>query len=476
MDYKKLIKSFFSFSIGNWLGAIVGIISTPILTRILTPDQLGKASMFTLAINILLLFVLFGTDQTFVRFFYEEEEKNRNKLLFNILKIPIFIFIITSIFIFIMRDKISIFLFGEVNQFLVIIIIITLFFNVLKRYGLLVIRMKQQGLTYSILNFSFKLISLGLLIAFAYLLGEKFEIRVYSQSIAIIIITFISIFISRKTWKFTNFKKVKLNNSLKDIFHYSYPLLFTALITWLFQSFDKLAIREWGTYEQLGLYSAAFKIVAILNIVKLSFTTFWVPTSLEKYEEDANNINFFSNMYQLIFLVMFLIGLVTIALKDLIIYLLGPKYSEASMIMPLLVFMPIMYTISETTVIGINFKKKPKYHILIATVSCLINVIGNYILVPEFGAKGAAISTGFSYIIFFTMRTIISLKFFKVNYKLKNTYISLLMLFLFALYSSFYKYSYFNTIIAIFIFLIVLFINNKYIKRIYKRIREELSF
>ncbi|SDL00476.1 lipopolysaccharide biosynthesis protein [Halanaerobium congolense] len=475
MKNKSLLKSFFNFSIGNWLGAIVGIISTPILTRILSPDQLGKASMFTLAINILLLFVLFGTDQAFVRFFYEEEENNRNKLLFNILKIPIFIFLITSIIIFFMKDRISIFLFGEVNQFLIITLIITLFFNVLKRYGLLVIRMKQQGLTYSMLNFLFKIISLGLLILFAYLLGEQFEIRVYSQSIAIIIITFISIFISRKAWKFTDFKDIKLNNSLKDIFHYSYPLMFTALITWLFQSFDKLAIKEWSTYNQLGLYSAAFKIVAILNIVKASFTNFWVPTSLEKYEDDSNNANFFSNMYQLIFLVMFFVGLGTIAFKDLIVNLLGSEYRTASMIMPFLVFMPIMYTISETTVIGINFKKKPKYHILIASVACVVNIIGNYFLVPELGAKGAAISTGFSYIVFFIMRTVISLKFFKVDYKLYKSFILIFILFIYALYSSFFVYNYLNSIIACFIFFIVFIINYKYIRRIYLRLKDELN-
>jgi O-antigen/teichoic acid export membrane protein len=475
MNYKKLIKSFFSFSIGNWLGAIVGIISTPILTRILSPDQLGKASMFTLAINILLLFVLFGTDQAFVRFFYEEEEKNRNKLLFNILKIPTFIFLITSLFVFLFKDRISIFLFGEVNQFLIITIIITLFFNVLKRYGLLVIRMKQQGLTYSMLNFLFKIISLSLLILFSYLLGEKFEIRIYSQSIAIILITFFSIFIGRKAWKFNNFNNIKLNNSLTDIFHYSYPLLFTALITWLFQSFDKLAIKEWSTYDQLGLYSAAFKIVAILNIVKASFTTFWAPTSLEKYEEDENNTNFFSNIYQLIFLSMFLVGLGTIAFKDLIVYLLGSEYRTASMIMPFLVFMPIMYTISETTVIGINFKKKPKYHILIASVACIINIVGNYFLVPEFGAKGAAISTGFSYIVFFLMRTLISLKFFKVDYKLNKSFVLIAILFIYALYSSFFVYSYLNSVIAILIFIVALIINYNYIKRIYLRLKEELK-
>ncbi|TKH00449.1 lipopolysaccharide biosynthesis protein, partial [Peribacillus simplex] len=102
--------------------------------------------------------------------------------------------------------------------------------------------------------------------------------------------------------------------------------------------------------------------------------------------------------------------------------LLGPEYQEASKILPFLVFMPLMYTISETTVLGINFYKKPKWHIVIAGVSCICNIIGNWVLVPQFGGLGAALSTAFSFIVFFMLRTHISLKYYKVNYGLGKLY------------------------------------------------------
>lgn len=471
MDYKSLSKSFFSFSIGNWLGIIIGVISTPILTRILSPDQLGKASMFTLALNILMLFIIFGTDQAFVRFFYEEGEGSTNKLLANSLKIPLFVFVITAIIIIIIPREISVFLFEESDITIMFILIIALFFNVLKRYSFLVIRMQQRGLIYSLLNFSFKLISLVFLITFAKLVGPRFEIRIYSQVVAIILTTITSIILGKKAWDFFNIKDVKLKNSFKNIFHYSYPLLFTALITWLFQSFDKIAIRQWSTYNQLGLYTAAYKIVAILNIIRTSFVTFWTPVSLEEYENNPQNTNFFSNIYQLIFILMFIIGLCTIAFKDVIIYLLGEEYKASVMIMPFLVFMPIMYTVSEATVIGITFKKKPKWHILIAGISCIVNILGNCILVPSYGAKGAAISTGLSYIVFFSMRTFVSLKFYKVNYHLKKSLCLILILLLYALFSSFIEYSVINSLVALLIFGILISNNFEFIRKVFKSIK-----
>jgi len=103
--------------------------------------------------------------------------------------------------------------------------------------------------------------------------------------------------------------------------------------------------------------------------------------------------------------------------------------------------MPIMYTISETTVMGINFKGKTKKHILIASVAAIINLLGNSFLVPIYGAKGAAISTGIAYVVFFGMRTYMSKKEYNVNYKLKTLAISTAIVYMFATYSSFHKFN-----------------------------------
>ncbi|MEM5663752.1 oligosaccharide flippase family protein [Bacillus toyonensis] len=152
--------------------------------------------------------------------------------------------------------------------------------------------------------------------------------------------------------------KVKSHESMKEIIYYGIPLSITLLITWLFQSIDRIAIKHWSTLTELGLYTAAFKIISILMIIQTTFTTFWVPVSYERYAKNPEETGFFSNMNQIITLVMFIVGIGTLMFKDIIIYLLGSNYREAANIMPFLVFLPVMYTISETSVIGINFFKK----------------------------------------------------------------------------------------------------------------------
>ena len=105
----------------------------------------------------------------------------------------------------------------------------------------------------------------------------------------------------------------------------------------------------------------------------------------------------------------------------------------------MLIFVPIMYLISETTMMGIGFKKKSKYFLYISIIVAIFNIIGNILLVPKYGAKGAAISTGISYIIFFSLRTYFSLKLINFGFNLKRIYMVTILLLCYALYLSFYN-------------------------------------
>ncbi|ONK21030.1 hypothetical protein BLX87_24195 [Bacillus sp. VT-16-64] len=446
-----LIQKFLSFSVGSWISLLIGLVSTPVITRILVPEEFGKASFFILIMNILLLICLFGADQSFVRFYYDEKEQSRKFLLFNCLKVPLATFFVVSIFLLVFYRPISYYLFEENSLHIILLLIITVFLQIIHRFSLLVIRMQQKGLLYSTLQVLIKVFEFGFILLFAFLIGPSFEIIIYAQVFYSIIVTVFAILSSIQFWNFFGDSKT-VTHSIKDILKFGRPLVLTSLIIWLFQSIDRIALKEWSTYTEVGLYSAAFKIVAVLNVIQASFTTFWVPVSYERYNKNPDDTAFFSKMNELITFLMFLVALGTLLFKDMIIYLLGSEYRSAAVIMPFLVFMPIMYTISETTVIGINFVKKTRWHTLIASTACLVNVIGTFLLVPSYGAKGAAISTGIAYVTFMIMRTHISLKFYKVNYHLGKFYTMTTLLSAYALYGTLVKWSIYDTLIGITIF------------------------
>lgn len=444
-----LFKKFLSFSYGSWVGLIIGLLSTMITTRILVPEDFGKASMFTLAVNVMMIFIIFGTDQSFVRFFYEEKEGNRGGLLYNCLRLPMLLTVVVIPIILLFYKRITHFLFDEENLTVALMLALAIFSYALHGYGILVIRMQQKGNLYSLDGIFNKVLNLAFIMIFYQLLGANYQIIIYSTLLTGIILTVAELVIEKTYWHPRNASVKSLRHSKREIINYSYPLVITTLISWLFSSFDRLAIRQWSTLVELGLYAGATRIVELLIILQGTFTTFWVPVRYEHYEKNPDDKVFFERMSRVVSFAMFFVAIFSIAAKDLIVLLLGADFRESANLMPFLVFMPILYTVSETTVIGIGFAKKPKWEIFIAGVSCAVNIIGNWWLVPIFGALGASISTAFSYVVFFTIRTQISLKYYKVHYELKKIYGMLALISVYALFAAFNYNTDLNTIAGI---------------------------
>ncbi len=145
-----LFRSFLQFSAGPWISAVISFILTPVTTWLIIPAEFGKASMFTLVYSFILQIALLGTDQSFVRAFYEKEEKARRHLLWQCLVVPLGLAVIVFAAILVSRERISLILFGETGYFLpVAILSVTIITGIFDRFAFLVLRMKKRGLAFS---------------------------------------------------------------------------------------------------------------------------------------------------------------------------------------------------------------------------------------------------------------------------------------------------------------------------------------
>lgn len=470
----ELLKKFIEFALGNGIALVLGFISSPIITRLIIPEEFGKFSMFNTVNNLLLIVVMLGLDQAYVRFFYEENEENRGKLLRKTIKYPIIVNIILSILLIILYKPISKSMIGEYSFFVIVVLIIQNTFSLINRFACLVIRMEQKGKIYSLIQVLTKLFYIVFALLLFKVFNKDYRTLVVAITLSTVITTIIAVMVEKNQW-FSLKSNDKLGTSTRELFLFGMPLILSTAITWIFQSTDRLFISAYSGYTELGIYSSAFSIVSLLNAVQSTFTTFWVPVANEKYKENPNDTKFFEDINAIISLVMLIISTLLIVSKDLLVLLLGSKYRDASFIFPFLVFMPIMYTISETTVLGINFKKKTQYHIWIAAASAITNLIGNYLLVPSMGAKGAAISTGLSYVVFFASRTIVSKKLYKVNYNLTRFSICTLLMIILSLYASIYKFDIILLLLGI-ISLATILISYKFIIiRYYNQVKDKVK-
>lgn len=355
---------------------------------------------------------------------------------------------------------------NEISLNIAFVIIISTIAQLLYRYGTVVLRMKQRGNTYSFVRISEKLTLVVCLFLFYLLLGKNYKIYIYATMLSFLITSLISISLEKEIWNLRNFRIKGLNHSQKEIIVYSLPLLVTTMINWLFESFDKISINHWSTFEELGLYTASYKIVGLLVILQTAFSTFWTPLSYQKFNEAPNDKAFFEDIIDLVAFVSIIISIFTIAFKDLIVLFLGSDYKNASNIMPFLVFIPMLRTISEASVIGINFKKKTYWHIFISLLACLVNILGNAILVPKIGAIGAATSTAFAYVVFYSLNSYISNKLYSLRYRRKTIYLFLIVISIYSYLSIYTLRMQENIILGILVSVMVSIIYKKQMKMI----------
>lgn len=442
------LKKLASFSIGTLITALISALSIPVFTRILNPSDYGEVNLFITIGTIIGVISLGGFDQGFIRFYSNSKRIN---LFIRSLILSSFFLIGSSLLItFISVQNKELFSFN--NSAMILILYVA--FTVILRYFTLILRMQQEGLKYSVIQVLTKLFEFITIFIFLSYWNNSTVYYLIGIILSQLIVIIVALFITNNFWETNDSDKKKIENN--DLLSYSIPLLFAGIITILFQSADKLIISNYLSLTELGIYIAAFKIVALLNILQTTFTLLWTPVSFEKYHENLNNRDFFAQISSYVTMFMFLLAGLIMIFKEYIVLMLGSEYREAVLLIPFLIFIPVMFTISETTVIGINFKLKSYWHILISSIILVFLISLMVFLIPNFGLIGAAISINLSYVLFFYLRTFIG--FYYYRYELKLTSITILIILFYLWIIVLYLYpNFYNLMVGGIIYFISLF-------------------
>lgn len=435
------IKNFIVLGFGSFLYLIVGVIGTPIITRLVDPSEYGSMSMFTIYGSIGLMLCGLGLDQSFVRYFYHNDDISyKRKLLRECFLIPVLVLLVVSSFL-----CIGVFAgnsFGILHQSMGELIALELyvFVLILHRYAILVLRLRYHTKEYSAVNIIQKILYIVFTIVLVFFIkGYYYAILIVATILSNALASLIGILKEKEVWSFK--KEKELAVPLKELLTYSIPIMVSSGITMIFNALDKFSIDFYCTRADVGVYTSAMNLMAVFNIIRTSFNALWMPSAVEHFEKNNGDKSFYQKGNAFISIFMLSFGAALILFKDVFVLLLGNKYQAASQIIPYLMFEPIMYTISETTATGIVVQKKSKYQMVVAGVSCGVNFIGNITLTPMLGPMGAAISTGVSYVVFFTLRTYLANKVFYVKYKLKEFYVAVILLFVYAVYGSMNRFN-----------------------------------
>lgn len=196
-----------------------------------------------------------------------------------------------------------------------------------------------------------------------------------------------------------NFYKYFEKKIFKYLLKESWPLIISGLVVMIYMRIDQIMIKEMMDAKSVGIYSAAVRLSEVWYFVPMIISQSLFPAIINSRKMDRK---IFLLRLKRLFNLMTVISLIaalfiTFSSEVLIIKLFGLSFKDAAEVLIIHVWAGIF--ISSAIVSGkwLTIEGNQKFIMYRHVAGAFLNIILNFIFIPLFGIKGAAISTLITY-------------------------------------------------------------------------------
>lgn len=398
------------FAVGPIGAAFLSLITLPVITWFFSQEDVGRIAMLQITISFSTLLFSLGLDQSYVREFHDVDDKPallKNAILPGLSLLFITLFVLLSF-----GGNLAYWLFEQQEWYLSLMISIALMAAFISRFLSLVLRMNERGLAYSMSQLLPKVMLLVIIGSYVLVDADKILANlVLANTAAIVFVCLIFAFNTRREWIAGIAAPIDYQH-LKMMLRFGLPLILGGVAYWGLTATDRIFLRILSSFDELGIYSVAASFAGAATILQSIFSTVWAPTVYKWVSKGEGLENLYKVNRYILGLVVFLFCL--FGLFSWVVTLFLPEsYSGVQWILVSCLGAPLLYTLSETTVVGIGITRRSGFSMLASLIAFAVNLLGNWLMIPRFGAAGAAVSTCISFWIFFLLRTEFSIYLWK---------------------------------------------------------------
>lgn len=416
---KEFAKDAIVFGLGNGIKKFIGLFLLPFYTRALSPADYGILDSLATFAMFFSAFINVGLDSASGFYFFKaQSEEQKGKVLFTHLVLKLIAFIpplILSLF----SSQISQALFGTTDyRWIVFISIITIPINLLMNEQSHLYRYFRKPWLYNIVTIFKSLINISLGISLVVVLKWGImgaQIATIVSSLFVVVGSFL--LYTRKLYNYSfdwSWAKKMLN--------YGFPLLWSGLAAWIFNSSDRFFLLHYSSLEQIGFYSIGSTFsqpLLLINMaVQMSFGVLFYKIyneekAIEKPESKKMAIEAF-NLY-LGFAIMLGTSLSVFG-NELVTFVATDRYNKGALAIPFLVFSAIAAQGFQSMGPGIEIREKTWHFTWITIVTALLNIGLNFLFIPYLGFIGAAVATLISFVAYWIIKVYVAHNYFNISY------------------------------------------------------------
>ena len=416
--YSFFIKNMSILTISNFVSKILVFLMLPLYTNVLTTQEYGTIDIISTTINLSIPIFTLSISEAILRY---TMEKNviKEEVLKESLKV-----IVKGFLILLILSPLTTFL--KLPLVYVVIFLIyylaTAITTALSYYTKGTNNLKLLGIS-NIIR-ALLLVSLNCLMLLVLKLNIiGYYISLIVSDIIFIIILLIPVLKSKQ-------KRIKQNHQLaKEMKSYSKPFIINSISWWINNASDKYLVLLFCGINITGIYSIAYKIPSMLEVVQNIFSQAWQISAIKEYKSKEAEA-FFSTMYKYYnFILIMTVLIILLFLKSISKILFAKEFYVAWKFVPFLLLAILFGALSGFLGSLYSANKDSKMYAKSTLIGAISNIILNLILIPIFNAYGAAIATFISYLVVWIIRVKNVKKYLelKIEHK-KNTIIYLLLI------------------------------------------------
>lgn len=415
---KELTKDTALYGISTIIGRFLSFILVPFYTNVFSTEEFGIQSYIYAFLAFANILYIYGMDAAYMKYATVIEEDKKKVFSTSYIAVTA-TNLIFSLILFLsyswMADKANLEDYSHI--FLYVIGIIFLDTNALIPFSSLRLERKAAKFaTIKIIN-----ILINVVLNFTLILGLKFGIEaIFISNLvasAFSFVVLIPTILENLDWTIDK-------AYLKKMLFFGLTYLPASVSSMFVQMIDVPIIRELTNESTLGIYRANYKLGIFMMLFVSMFQYAWQPFFLTNAKEE-NAKNIFSKVLSLFLIFSSLIWVVlSLYIEDLASIeflngktLIGHDYLIGIYIVPVVLLAFIFHGLYINFIAGIYLEEKTKYLPFVTGLGALTNVISNFLLVPQIGIMGGALSTLFSYIVMSIGIFFVSQRFYRINYE-----------------------------------------------------------
>ncbi len=425
---KRLAKHSIIYGFGTIAERLLVFLLLPLFIRFLSPVEIGIYYLLYAAIAFLNPVYVYGLNVAFLRFYISADSPKHKSSYFSTTVLSLII--TTSLFsglIYYFADNINILITKEQVPVIIIkMIAAILFLEAFSLFGFLVLRAEERAKQYM----SIKVVKTSIVLILSIIFVWPLKLNLYGVFLAVLIGSCIS-FIFVLPVYFRVFRIIFDTRHYIELLKFGLPYLVTIMAFVVIDLVDKYFIEYFLGTKTVGVYGVSYQIARVMKLLVGAFALAWHPFFLSIQKQDdckriyARVLTYFTLISSALFLFIAFFAEDLLRTFPILGDLSAEEYSTGFVILPYILLAYFFSGIYVNLIAAVYITKKTHYLAIVVGLSAILNLIGNYLLIPDYGIIGAAVSTTISYFVMVVLIFLINRKIYPVNYEWKRLIICL---------------------------------------------------